>query len=76
MRVGGCVGVSVSSPAAVNRLWFFVKFAMAGILVSKLTGAPAGVRILTTRALKDKNSANKPQHDMNWLKKAILTNKL
>jgi hypothetical protein len=46
---------------------------MAGILVSKLAGAPAGVRILTT---KDKNSANKPQHDMDWLKKAILTNKL
>jgi hypothetical protein len=49
---------------------------MAGILVSKLAGAPAGVRILTTKALKDKNSANKPQHDMDWLKEAILTNKL
>ena len=49
---------------------------MAGILVSKLAGAPAGVRILTTKALKDENSAIKPQHDMDWLKEAILTNKL
>jgi hypothetical protein len=49
---------------------------MTGILVSKLAGAPAGVRILTTKTLKDKNSANKPQHDMDWLKEAILTNKL
>ena len=45
-------------------------------MVSKLKGAADGVRVLTTKALTDKNSANKQQHGMDLLKKSILTNQL